>query len=272
MGRGNLSKPKADERLKFFTNELEPMGKNSYQWSTLFLARIATLRALEVYVPKVLEELRQMQLNYKDEASMLWEIISDNEFRYEAPQVLPWFPSCSRALTDLMFRYNLGSSKHHWMLYVLSSYLCMYVGSEMAHRAFKVAVIPARTAYENDVGHENFEFRAMPWNPLVETRINYEKRLQSLFQTLLRKHLEHLDREVRKKITPSYEPQGLRKGIVPTDAVRLIQYQVLEMSYDQIVDLESTTREEAFSYQAVYDGIKRFANLIGIELRSHKRD
>ncbi len=260
----------AYERLRYYTHEVEPIDTGSHQWSTLFLARIALLRALEVYVPNILSELRQIQIDHRNEAPQLWEVLWSDPMN-DALEVLPLFPDCGRSVLELLSRYSLSNTKHHWILRVLISYLWVEVKPQMAHTAFKVAVLPPLTTHGADVTGKDFNFGAAAWNPTVETRINYETRVSKTFEMQLRKYITQMRYEAMEKGVSNYEPQRLREGLVPTDAIRFIQYQIMQKSFERIADMEADVLEKHVPKQTVTKGIQRYAALTGVLLRPKGR-
>jgi hypothetical protein len=260
----------AYEHIRLYTHEVEPIDTGSYQWSTLFLARIALLRALEIYAPSILTELRQVQLDYENEAPHIWEVLWNDPMN-DALKVLALFPKCEKAILELLFKYNLFDTKDHWMLRVLISHLRVNVKPQMSHTASKVAVIPPVTVYNDTILIDDFNFGAAAWNPSIETRINYEKRVSSTFEIYLSKYMTQVSHKYVKKGLSNYESQGLRKGLVPTDTIRFVHYQVLRQSFEAIANVEADILRKHVPKQTVTEGVKRYSALAGVLLRPRGR-
>lgn len=237
----------------------------------LYDSRLAFFNAFEEYAPdanKKLYSLISLHIDSRDRETLA---------RVVTPRLIDDFtktyPTLSSGLDKFLREINMLDTEDRWFKKVCIYNLCNTYNHPESLRNTRfprglVGLGSGYTPFKRDEANFTFDSFAK-WDPSKETKDAFEEGVRENFELHLHLYTYKIGSAAKleqKKF--AFKPQGLYSGSVPSSAIRLIQYQVLEMSYDQIVDLESTTKEEPISYQSVYDSTKRFANLIGIELRS----
>jgi hypothetical protein len=122
-----------------------------------------------------------------------------------------------------------------------------------------------------DAPEDTFNFDTLfAWDPSGKTQASFEKMARTVFEFALHRYTSTVKEVAKQTDTKiSYQPQGLREGVVPNDAIRLVRYQFLGESYERIAsDSVEEKAEEGVTLQAVRSGVRRFADLIGVSLRS----
>lgn len=117
--------------------------------------------------------------------------------------------------------------------------------------AREIKTLPIR-GYKAD---ESFEFIFEPYNPVIETWRNYQKRLDERLAVHTQKYREN--RESKNQDKKAFSPQK------ETHLTWLIEHQICCMTYDKIAEKDANGME----LRKISEAITRLAKLIGLTLR-----
>lgn len=265
-------------------------------FDTLYRARVATLWAIEKFVPLYFQQLYSLEFTSEERHrfELEFSLLRDEEAfpnvkdpKWSNPHlgnnllppnfdgILTSRPILQSGLEALLHSYNMWLTEDNWFVRVSLLYLTRSKETSK-HNSGTITesiISPLSANFEERMKFATTFFAPREWNPRLEPRLAYEKRARVDFEFGLELYLDGVAEKAKKNgIEISYEPHGLRDGFVPNAAIHLVRYQMLGENFTQIA-LASTEEGgyEDFSSQAVGDGVQRFAKLVGVPLRSKNK-
>lgn len=234
---------------------------------TVTLARAAFILALQEEAPLCFSKPHAFVDSHEAVLLLIaqerWETVAQTH----APSPISDFLS---DLSEWAITHNLSNTRDDWVLRDAFGLLqaWSHIGSVWKPLPTYLPTPSTTMNLDSVWDPPRFSFEDV-WDPRRDTKKNFEKRVHIRFKKALRSYFLQIALEPSSyRNAVRYEPQGLEDSI-PLNAKRLVRYQVLEESYVQIaLDSIGHPEEKDVSPQAVGNGVKRFAALIGVPLRS----
>ena len=247
-------------------------------WETVWLARATFMRALQSTAPECLTNLKTLAELYPTALATIgnrrWEklqLANTNSAQLPVQQLSQdSIPQLVNKLHSWAIKYSLANTDDNWVLNEALDLLKTWTYAGLDWKLGQTYRPAPPIAVGIGWRPPRFALEAI-WDPKKDAKTNAEQRIRAEFEEKFKRYISQTELEAKLRGIRIYEPRGLRDGsstgVLP-DAVRLVRYQVLGKSHENIaLDSTESFGNKGLTTEGVRRGVNRFAELIGVTLR-----